>query len=246
MKKLIYWARDDIKSGKNLDVWILVVLAFIFALLGILGADDKLLNACVLGLLGILAISQIKSRHQVAEVTATWQRARTDIFSADFPQEYYDARSQASSNYFFSGTTMARTLPTMQQDITRILRNGGSVRILLPDPDNEHLIQMIAKSRGDAVEGIRRSIQHALATATGIRSREGHNFEIRTSHVLPRVGINAMELGHPSASIMIQMYGIAPSSESKPIFLLTPDDKVWFNHFQDEIERLWSAGVDHD
>lgn len=245
MRKLLRWALDDIRSGKNLDVWVLVALAFVFAILGILGIDEKLLIACTLGLLGVLAISQIKSRDQVSEVAATWHRGRTAIFSSDFPKKYHDAQKTASMSYFFAGTTMARTLPLMEQHIIRILKNGGSVRILLPDPDNNELLKMVAASRGDDVHGVRQSIQHTLASAKRIRSRDQGDFKIRTTQVLPRVGINAMELRHPSATIMIQMYDFASQSESKPIFLLTPADEAWFNHFEEEIERLWEAGTVH-
>lgn len=41
------------------------------------------------------------------------------------------------------------------------------------------------------------------------------------------------------------MYNFASQSESKPIFLLTPADEAWFNHFEEEIERLWEAGTVH-
>ncbi|WP_157365101.1 hypothetical protein [Arthrobacter sp. QXT-31] len=236
------WALKDIKSRQNLDVWILAALAVIFAVLGIVGLDAKFLGPCMLGLLGVLAISQIKSRDQISKVATTWQRGRTDIFSDDFPEEYYNARAKASSHYFFAGMSMKRTLPTMERDIKRILRNNGTVRILLPDPTDENLIQMIATTRSQNSEEVIVDIQNSLTSAKNIRSQLGTNLEIRTTRVLPRVGINALELGLPSATLMVQMYGFAPANEAKPIFLLTPADKEWFEHFEDETDRLWKAG----
>ena len=236
------WAWDDIKSRQNLDVWILAALAVIFAVLGIIGLDAKFLGPCMLGLLGVLAISQIKSRDQISKVSASWQRGRTDVFSEDFPEEYYNARAKASSHYFFAGMSMKRTLPTIERDIKRILRNNGTVRILLPDVTDNNLVQMIATTRNQSSEEVVLAIQHSLASAKHIRSQFGSNLEIRTTRVLPRVGINALELGLPSATIMVQMYGFTPTNEAKPIFFLTTADKEWFEHFKDETDRLWKAG----
>ncbi|WP_346028601.1 hypothetical protein [Arthrobacter parietis] len=242
---LFRWAIADIKSKKNLDVWILFALALSFALLGILGLDAKFLSPIVLSLLGVLALSQIRSRDQIAEITASWRRSRTSIFSHDFPEQYYDARSKASSNYFFAGMTMRRTLPTMERDLTRILENGGKVRIILPNPNDENLLQMIAASRNNtSATRIRKSIEETLDSARHLHSKIGGNMEIRTTSVLPRVGINALDLGMPSASIMVQLYGHKPTSESKPIFYLTPSDKEWFTHFAEEVEKIWASGTD--
>jgi hypothetical protein len=240
--KFFSWAWKDIQSRQNLDVWILAALAVIFAILGIIGLDAKFLGPCMLGLLGVLAISQIKSRDQITAVSTTWKRGRTDVFSADFPQEYYSARANASSHYFFAGITMKRTLPTMERDIERILGNNGSVRILLPDPKDNALVQMIATTRGQSSADVRQTIQNSLNSAKGLRSKLGANLQIRTTRVLPRVGINALELGLPSATIMVQMYGLTPTNEAKPIFFLTTADKEWFEHFKDETDRLWNAG----
>lgn len=246
MSSYFRWALADIKSKKNLDVWILAALALVFAVLGIIGVDDKFLGPAILGLLGILAISQIKSRDQVSEISASWRRARTDVFSHDFPREYYEDRSKASSHYFFAGVTMRRTLPTMEHDLMRILRNGGSVRILLPDPDDDNLLQMIAMTRGETSSShIQQSIKTTLHSAKHLQSKVGGNLEIRTTAVLPRIGINALELGLPSASIMIQLYGHTPTKESKPIFYLTSTDEDWFEYFAEEVERLWKSGTAH-
>lgn len=230
----------------NIDLWILLILAVVFAALGITGiVDDKILNPLVIALLGAIAYSQIRSRNLTTEVTRSWKQRRTELFLKSFPEEYENARSSMSQSYFFAGISMKRTLPIVQPHLVRVLQNGGSVRILLPNPQNGPLLQMIASSRGHTdTASSRRSIENSLADARQMQALHGEGLRVRLTDVLPRLGINAMELDHPGASIMIQMYEHSPKEESAPIFFLTHSDKDWFSHFHEHINRLWDSGND--
>ncbi|MDD0858023.1 hypothetical protein NHF46_10060 [Arthrobacter alpinus] len=232
------------KIWPQFDNWILIVLSVVFAIGGITGMASGLLNPIMVAMLGILAISQLRIRSQVSAVAENWQSSRTDIFLSRFPQEYLEAQKNVTQNYFFTGITMSRTLPMMGQGITRILENNGQVRILLPDPNNDNLLKMIAEIRpGKNVRDIRLDIEHSLRTAKLLSSGAGR-LEIRTIQFLPSIGINAMDLGHPMRSIMIQMYEFHPASgdERAPIFYLTAVDHAWFGHFEAQVERLWAKG----
>lgn len=231
----------------DLDLVILVGAAILFTILGITGMNDDFLNPAIVALLGALAFSLLKSRDQVAEVTATWHRSRTDLLLWNFPPEYTAAQRTVSHSYFFAGTTMSRTLPLMRDNITRILKNDGRVRILLPDPMSEPLMEMIARTRPTrSADMIRKDIEYALVSAEALRLPEKGQLEIRTVQFLPGIGINAMDLKHPSESIMVQVYEFAHNegSERAPIFYLTAADGKWFSHFSAQIERLWESGED--
>lgn len=246
--KFLGWLKTlVIKIVPQVDNWILICLAVFFAIGGLTGMAAKILNPIIVGMLGILAISQFRSRSQVSTVTATWHRARTDIFVPKFPPEYLEAQKKVTHSYFFAGITMFRTMPMMRQHISRILANEGSVRILLPDPTNEHLLEMIAEIRpGQTVDDIRDDIKHSLRIAGNLRGSTG-KIEIRTIQFIPNIGINAMDLNYPTKSIMVQMYEFLPKpgDERAPIFYLTADDHAWFGHFEAQIERLWAKGRDY-
>lgn len=228
---------------RHLDNLILIGFGGYFTYRGFTGMSAKELTPIMVGLLAGVALSQLRSRIQVSSVAATWHRARTDLLLRDFPPEYREAQSTVSHNYFFAGTTMARTLPIMATHITRVLKNGGRVRILLPNPDIAPLMDMIAASRPTTnAAAIQRSITHSLATAEDLKTQGTGTLEARTFNSLPSIGINAMDLEHPTASIMVQMYEYAPKKEGGPIFFLTGEDRMWFDHFEQQIERLWDDG----
>lgn len=242
LAKAVKYARTDP------DVVILIVVAFVLTVLGLAGVADDLLNPAIVAMLGVLAFSQLRSREQVSGVTKTWHRSRTDLLMWNFPPEYKAAQSTVSHNYFFAGTTMNRTLPLMKENITRILKHDGTVRILLPDPNHRPLMEMIAATRPSRKpEDIRSDINHSLRSAKQLHRPDQGRLEIRTVQFLPSIGINAMDLGHPSKSIMVQMYEFAPDDQSEraPIFYLTAADRAWFNHFEAQIERLWDDAEPH-
>ncbi|WP_151083315.1 DUF5919 domain-containing protein [Nocardioides cynanchi] len=217
--------------------------AAVFTVLGATGVTSvQTLSSVVLALLAILAISQLRGREETRALISSWRRSRTDLFEASFPDSYYYARARAGHSYCFAGMTMQRTLPTMRVDLERILANGGSVRLLLPDPDDEVLMSMVAASRQNtttpqrAAELIRQALMEMRTIGPGKRA------EVRVTSVLPRVGLNVIDADQPGAFVMVQMYQLRPRTEPGPIFALTTHDGHWFHHFRDEFEHVWAEG----
>lgn len=246
LRRFLTWCWLDIRSGETIDLWLLVAASLTFTVLGAFGVASILaLSSVVLALLALLAISQIRGRQEVRGLVASWQRSRTSIFEANFPDSYYAARARASQSYFFAGMTMQRTFTTTRPDLIRILDNNGSVRILLPDPDNQALMEMVAESRryGEMASDISNQIRQSIDTAKSLRGTTGRGPEVKVTSILPRVGLNVIDASLPDALLMVQLYQVRPTTEPGPIFVLTPSDREWFNHFRDEFENLWDRGT---
>ena len=244
LRRFVRWINADVRSGENTDLWILAVSSVVFTFLGAFGvASVQVLASVILALLSLVAISQIRSRHQISTVAASVVRDRTSLFQRNFPEDYNSLREYSTHSYFFAGLSMQRTLPIMRVHIERILDNGGLVRVLLPNPDNAQLMTMISKT-GTPNEDSRRAatnIRYTIDLCAEI-ARGGRRPLVRTVEYLPRLGINALDLDQPGAIIMIQMYQFMPQNDSAPIFTITRTDGHWFDHFHDEIERLWAHG----
>jgi hypothetical protein len=245
-RRFLAWCWMDIRQGETIDLWLLVAASLIFTVLGATGiASIQVTSSVVLALLALLAISQIRGRQEIRGLVTSWQRSRTSIFEADFPDAYYAARSRASQSYSFAGMTMQRTFSTMRPDLIRILDNNGTVRILLPDPSNQALMEMVAASRryGETASDMSDQVRQSIATAKGLRGTTGRGSEVKVISLLPRVGLNVIDGGLPDALLMVQLYQIHPKGEPGPIFVLTPSDREWFTHFHNEFEQLWNSGT---
>lgn len=247
IRRLLSWCWADVRSGENLDLWLLFIAALLFTMLGAVGlSSTQVLSSVVLGLLALLAVSQIRSREAAHRILNVCNGRRTELFHSEFPDVYYEARKSATHSYSFAGLTMKRTLPTMEADIVRILSNGGAIKILLPDPDNDMLMRMVAASRRfrEPPEGVAEAVRHSLDAAARIHDGSGRRPEVRTTSLLPRTGYNIIDADHPNALLMVQMYQVAPPAEPGPIFLIKPSDGQWFEHFNAEFKRLWDLGID--
>lgn len=232
---------------QHFDTYILIVASVLITIASIAGwISGDFLSGVIIALLGLVAISQLRSRFQIDDVANTWYQKRTEIFSDNFPPAYQEAQETVASSYFYTGETMSRTMSVMRRHIQRVLKNQGSVRILLPNPDNQELMKAIAQTHSDKnAQSIKRSIENSFQSAQECAT-ENNQVELRTTDVMPHVGINGWDIGEPSGKIMVQMYEYKPSStERAPIFILETKDGEWFRHFSSQIERLWSDGKEY-
>lgn len=246
MRAVRIWALHGLKKFlKHIDFWALIVAAAHFTFAGLTSKRYEELIPIIVALLGLLAVSQFRNRADVVDEVKTWKRERTDLFSSKFPQRYLDAQSNVSHSYFYTGATMRRTITNMHEHLTRILEHRGSVQILLPNPSNERLLGIIAETHPTKdAQGIKADIENALRLAQELEPGKGA-VKIRTIDFVPHIGINAMDVDLPDALIMVQMYEFKGKSERAPIFLLDRDDKEWFKHFKEQIDRLWDSGTDY-
>lgn len=235
------YAWKDLKQHP--DLVILLLACFLCTIGGLIWGNSPLLQSITIALLGVLAFSQLNSRAQIDAVARGWNRNRTDLLLKDFPPEYTKAQKEVAASYFFAGLTMSRTLPLMEPHIDRVLKNDGSVQILLPNPENAPLMSMIAKMRPyKDPQTIKAEISNSIQKANGLRNKG--NLEVRTVDYLPGLSFNVMDADRPQASLMVQVYefGADRRAESAPIVFLTPSDGEWFEHFKAQASRLWETG----
>jgi hypothetical protein len=73
-------------SDDNLDLYILATAALAFTVLGTVGISDvKMLSSVLLALLAYLALSQVRSRRQVALLRQEWRGGPAALFRRGFP-----------------------------------------------------------------------------------------------------------------------------------------------------------------
>ncbi|GAB1821481.1 hypothetical protein [Herbidospora sp. RD11066] len=229
MKRLAKLVRDD-----NLDLYLLALVALVFTVLGSVGlAETSVLISVTLAVLALLAFSQIKSRRQVADLVADHRLLRDD-FPADLA-----ARRARARDYLFIGRSMARTSNTMRFELRRILENGGRVRVLIADPDNDAVITAVAlHSAGGADPALLAGrIRGVLAELDQIRSTG--RLEIRLAGFVPSMGLQIID----GVYICAQRFEHRPAAESGPILALEPRDGAWFHRFAAEAERMWDDGT---
>jgi hypothetical protein len=235
-----------IVTDESLDLYILATTAFIFTILGICGISSVTdLTSIILALLAFLALSQIRSRRHVATIANAQHDNPLALFSTSFPADLIERRASAA-DLLLIGMTMSRTVQgSSREDMARLLRRGGSIRILLLDPSNDGMLgQAATKHRsGLSPERLKARILGTLDELTNLRDNTGGNLEIRVASFSLTVGINAIDSESPYGVIVVQHYEHKPSEEAAPIICLKRADGFWFSHFLGEAERMWKDGT---
>jgi hypothetical protein len=227
-------------GDENLDLYILAGAALTFTVLGFTGISSvAILTSAVLGLLATLALSQIRSRRHVAAIAAGQRADPLALFQAAFPAEMDTLRSVATS-YLFIGESMARLVQTGRDDIRRLMREGGKVRVLLLDPDDPELMRVADRTSERLLEGrIRGTLNELASLRDGVRGQ----MEIRVCTFVPRMSLNAFNLGEANGAVFIQHFQHQPTGDSLPVFRLDVKDGYWYQRFVTEAERMWNDAV---
>lgn len=227
-------------ADENLDLYVLAGAALTFTVLGFTGVSSvSILISAVLALLATLALSQIRSRRHVAAIAATNRADPLALLQEALPPELDSIRSAASS-YLFIGESMARLVHTGRDDIRRIMREGGHVRVLLLDPDDQGLLRAADRNGEQLLEG---RIRSTLIELASLRDSAPGQLDIRVCSFVPRISVNAFNLGMPGGVLFIQFYEHRPASDSVPVIRLGSKDGYWYQHYAAEAARMWEDGT---
>jgi hypothetical protein len=226
---------------RDVDLYALVGAAVTFTFLGVFGiADGKTLSSIVLALLALLAVSQVRMRIE--------QHSRAsgrigDYFTTDFPPDLQTSRDMTRRTYAYIGITGARTITAGLQKFREMLERGATLRFMLLDASDDQLVALasLLDSEKPDPERLRRRHAGALADLSSLRAKFGDRIEIRLLPTVPSYGINAIDIEQGDGSLYIQHYEFAAPGEASPHFKIAAADRYWFNHFVDELERLWDS-----
>lgn len=233
-------------ASHNLDLYVLFVAALVFTLLGGLSIlDPAALASATLSLLAVLALSQIRSRDQLSQIASTRQVNPLSRFLVDFPPDRNDRR-KICKDWLYVGLSMIRIAQESRKDISRIIRSGGRVRLLLLDPTNDMLVRAV--DEGSAVpegrESLAARIEGVLSDLLQLKNLIGGDFEIRVSNFLPKIGAHAFDMATSAGVIVIQHWEHKSPQEPAPIFRFDRTDGYWYDHFAAELERIWDSGIE--
>jgi hypothetical protein len=239
-------AVTQILGDEYLDLYVLAATAFVFTILGAVGVASVVdLASIILGLLAVLAFSQIRTRRHIASIVETQRANPLARFKTAFPQNLIERRA-AATDVLLIGLSMSRTVQgTARTDMRRTLVNGGRVRVLVMDPTDDALIRAVSgnSSMWQSAERLKARILGTLDELSDLRVSTAGRLEIRVAPFTPMMGVNALNLSGPDGVIVVQHYEYKPDAEASPIFELKVEDGFWFNHYAAEANRMWEDGI---
>ncbi|HVQ36492.1 MAG TPA: DUF4062 domain-containing protein, partial [Pyrinomonadaceae bacterium] len=173
------------------------------------------------------------------------------INSSSFFSENYVNNSEVFQDCFrtakeivIAGYAQNRMMVAYSAEIERILKNKGTAKIIVLDPDGQAVeLANVRSSNPSEIDESRFQHKAALARLNAIQKRVGTlgDLQIRLIDYLLPYTIYGFDLSNEeSATIFVWLTPFQEPSISRPGFILRKQsDARWFTFFQLQFSRLW-------
>ncbi|WP_199550880.1 hypothetical protein [Streptomyces sp. N35] len=245
--------RQDLSSGRNLEIYTTALLSITLAVLGALDlASGKVLAAATLATLALLAGGLLGSRRQVDDL-AEQVRSRLagdlgaqEFFARDKP-ELVDQLRQAR-DIAIVGVTLSRTLRNTVSELQRRAGAGARIRIALIDPTSSAPAEATRRStlteRPEVFDNRLRPSLDLLRELADDRTRadaSSGRVDVRFVPFVPAFGLVMIDTRQPGGLIHVDIYSHSSATGDAVFTLLPGRDGPWFEHFEAEFERIWAV-----
>ncbi len=236
---------DDIRHGENIDHYTTIVAAFALVVLGILGvAPPELIAALTLGVLGLLALSNLVNRHRLEELSEKVARSSQGFFLEEFPPDLKDT-FQSAKEVWLIGVTLSRFLKNNYGPLEEKIRKGHAVKVLLVHPAGAPLAMAANRYYAEInrnVETRSADIHHSLQLLCGLRKIAPKKVEIRTIQSPLTFGAICANPDSASGALYLEHYSYRTMADAQPKFVLHASDGYWYDLFNAEVHTLWNSG----
>jgi len=222
-----------------------------------LSTDDLL--AAVLGVLGLLALSELIERHRklkaINETTnRVWEllqkrladRPSALVFFKKLPD--FDHYVQGASQIDLCGAVLTSTINRQLSNLREQLTQGSKIRILVVDPRSKALEMAEARSEDPSDNYYRARLDttfHDLSFLHQIQTKLGPSakgsFEVRLIPYAPSFAIYSFDERLSTARLLVEVYPHVTGWGETPVFDLLPGrDGKWYEYFVKQFEHMWN------
>jgi hypothetical protein len=237
------WA--DIRRGENIDLYATVCIAFGLVILALLNiAPSEWIPPLTLTVLGLLAISNLGSRHRTEELLEKFAQSSDTVFMDEFPTSI-KSDFAAAKEVWLVGVSLVGTIGNAYAEIERKLHKGDTIKILLVHPESP--ASELAASRSYVLADIERTnrrIYDALQILGSLKKIAPDKLEIRTIQNPLTFGARVTNPESASGVLYIEHFPYKTVGGSLPKFVLRAKDGRWYDFFKKEIQTLWNNGVE--
>jgi hypothetical protein len=244
---------EDIKNGRNFDSYIAIIFGFVFALLGAFNVVGfSVLSAVILLSLTLLVTSSLENKRAIRKIEeASLQSNNEDkiIRNFEIPVESLQQYLRKAKEIYLLGISLYRFLPMFNFDIEYALNNGCDLKIILVAPRSDALRMASFRSpMRDSMETENQRIEGTLAFVGGMKARlPNAKIQIKLLDYLPPYGMTIIRPQRETdrAYCNVRLLPFQSSAFESPI--INPDpikDKLWFDFFSNQFQKMWEAGTD--
>lgn len=234
---------QDIRKGENIDLYATVLVAFLIVILNIFGVAQNLVAPLTLALLGLLAVALLGNRYQVEKLAAELKQPERELFRQKYPATL-EQDLQRATELWLVGVTLSRTVKSNYSLFEEKLKRGGTMRVLLVDPDGDGVAMAKMREYGGRydVDRIRNLIRGSLDDLCSLRAHAPDRLHCRViDHPLGFGGL-AVDPNTAGGILYLEHFSHKMPGGSVPKFVLAAQDGDWYDFFKGELQALWEDG----
>ncbi len=247
MRRFFQQIWDDISQGENIDLYLVVPVAVVLAILNIMGVvPSHLIEPIILLIMSLIAVSLLVNRNSVKKLSGEITERADDVFRSEFPPNFasdiYDAQE-----VWLIGVTLTDFLRKHKFQIEKRLTDKHVIHAMIVDPESPALEMAERRNiRKTDIAQARNEVQASLKQLRQLYDeamKMGGTLEVRTiQHPLSYAAFG-VNLEDSSGTLYISHFAFKGEPGAEPKFVFRMRDGHWYKFFQEEIYNLWDDGV---
>ena len=255
MKRILNIIWQDVRSGKNIDVYITIVFAFMVAGLYITdNIDQRIVFSAILTILALVTINSLITRIENKEIVKTIRELDgTTGFAGKFLKDDFDRtilanHLQNSRKALFWGFSFVSTIPFLRDEIDRGLKSGLDIKFLLVEPSSDAAKMSVFGNRPGDFEEFNHAINANLSQLSRhIKWNSQGKLEAKIINYMPTVKLLAFDPDLPSGIMFVRLTTFRTQRQRSPWFELSnTNDSKWFNFFLEQFDLAWNEAESVD
>jgi hypothetical protein len=238
----------DVRQGQNIDVYILILVSIVLAILAILGfVPVSWLYPIILSVLALLAYSILNIVHKLGEVHTIISSDLQKSLLQEFPDDLWEKIEKEASDIWLIGSSSYYIFSNKCELFKTKLEGKCSIKILLRDPTQE-MCQLASRYRADyfSPSEMQTRIQSSLNRACELKKVAPKLFQLRVIDYPLSFNIGAINLMKQTGIIYIEyhQYKMNTKDGGGPKLIITNENKFWYEFFKKQILTVWKDGYE--
>ncbi|MBZ0289452.1 MAG: hypothetical protein K8I30_17660 [Anaerolineae bacterium] len=228
---------SDISSGKNLEGYVVSIIAIILAIMGVV--DDAIPDdwklAAILAAVGLLVFKTTNPEKQAADLDSVLLDRQSFTLFRDF---IHDAQE-----LWIYGPSAVNVLRDGADIKREVLDRGGTLRVLMQDPNEEAGVTILRRQL-DKMFDLEDGINTSLRTLTNMASlRTPGKVEYGFIPYSPGFSMVVVDPDGRDGRLVIEFYGYQNEMiiERMHIVITRQQSQYWFEYWAKQFETMWDS-----
>ncbi len=227
---------SDVVEGKNIEAYVISFVAVVLAIIGVIDdvVPDSVKFAAILAGIALLLVKTTEPEEAIPDMDAVLRDRQSYGPLRDF--------ISGAQEVWFYGPSLINIL-RQEGDIKReVLDKGGSVRVLLQDPQSD-LGMHVLYQQLDKIHDLKDDIRSSLRVLDNMQAWTGGSVEYGFVPYSPGFSLTIVDPDGKNGRLIIEFYGFQNEliTERMHIEITRQQSQYWFEYWDKQYKLMWES-----